>query len=246
MSLVRPSNALLMSVPGYRDALRGSGIRPFSDLERLRIRLSGVEPAGLALAGVHTAGERALQSVAERVAAMRDRQLIWRGGADLRATSWVDGSGVDRGLALHAGAFLIAARTELPDMLGVQVPGQKVLDLSQMRERVVLLVTIEDTGRYMPGLKTCAPQALRVSIAADGGEFRMALSAHYAAPVSASDTRNCLHSLDGSRSELSSLMQWLAQAQSTPGSDTTHLRTEVSHADVEQLLEALAWALRSA
>ncbi|HMI91316.1 MAG TPA: hypothetical protein VK509_08130, partial [Polyangiales bacterium] len=85
-ALVRPGLGFLMSVPGLREALRGSGIRPFIDLRSARIRVPGRAPERLALAGTHVGGEQALLSAAEGVAAMRGRQLNWRGGSDLRAS----------------------------------------------------------------------------------------------------------------------------------------------------------------
>jgi uncharacterized protein YjbI with pentapeptide repeats len=102
IALVRPGTAVLMAVPGFRDVLRGSNIRPFNDLERVRITLSGAEAEKLIVAGVHVGGEAAVRDAAKRVAAMRRQEPIWRGDSSLQATSWVDGTNVDRGLALHA------------------------------------------------------------------------------------------------------------------------------------------------
>jgi hypothetical protein len=90
LALARPTIALLMAMPGYADVLRGSGIRPLLDLQRLRLRLAGLAPERLVVAGVHHEGDRALVAAAERVAAMRDQAPVWRGDDDFRATSWVD------------------------------------------------------------------------------------------------------------------------------------------------------------
>ena len=45
---------------------------------------------------------------------------------------------------------------------------------------------------------------------------------------------------------LSGLVKWLARAESAPGRNSTSLQVEVTSADIEQLLNELAWALRSA
>jgi hypothetical protein len=246
MGLMRPAIALLMSVPGYRDTLRGSGIQPFSDLQRLRIRMAGLAPERLAVAGVHTGGEPALVGVAERVAAMRNRQPVWRGDADLRATSWVDGSGVDRGLAVHGGAFVIAERSAMPAMLGAGGPADGVASLSRMREHVVVLLTIEDAARYLPVVQPCALQSLRVSVAESGGRYRMTVNAHYRAASVADRAPSCLRALGAGAAEISNLVDWLARARSAPGSFSASLQLEVTNDDVEELLDQLAWALRSA
>jgi hypothetical protein len=246
MGLMRPAIALLMSVPGYRDTLRGSGIQPFSDLQRLRIRMAGLAPERLAVAGVHTGGEQALVGVAERVAAMRNRQPVWRGNADLRATSWVDGSGVDRGLAVRGGAFVIAERSAMPAMLGAGGPADEVASLSRMREQVVVLLTIEDAARYLPVLQPCALQSLRVSVAESGSRSRMTVNAHYRAASFADRAPSCLRALGDGAAAISDLVDWLARAQSAPGSFSASLQLEVTNDDVEELLDQLAWALRSA
>jgi hypothetical protein len=246
MGLMRPAIALLMSVPGYRDTLRGSGIQPFSDLQRLRIRMSGLAPERLAVAGVHTGGEQALVGVAERVAAMRNRQPVWRGNADLRATSWVDGSGVDRGLAVRGGAFVIAERGAMPAMLGAGGPADEVASLSRMREHVVVLLTIEDAARYLAVVQPCALQSLRVSVAESGGRYRMTMNAHYRAASFAERAPSCLRALGAGAAEISNLVDWLARAQSAPGSFSASLQLEVTNDDVEDLLDELSWALRSA
>lgn len=246
MALVRPAIGLLMSVPGYRDLVRGSGIRPFSDLQRLRMTLTGVSAERLTLAGVHLGGAQALTEAAARVAAMRDRQPTWRGDADLRATSWIDGSGVDRGLAVHDRAFLIAARTAMPAILGADGPAARVERMSHMRKRVVILLAIEDAARYLPALQTCALQALRLSVAADGDGYRMALTAHYEAESFAHHAPTCLRALDERAAQLSSVVEWLARARNTPGSYSAGLTMGMTHENIAKLLEELAWALRSA
>ena len=181
MALVRPGIALVMAVPGFRDMLRGSGIRPFVDLRLLRVSLHGLAAEQLTLAGVHGGGEQALLDVAERIAAMRNRKPLFRGDAELRASAWEDGTGVDRGLAVHGGAFVIAARTAMPGLLGTQQPAQQVPRLSSLRDRVALLLTVEDASRYLPGVQPCGLQALRASIAVSGERPRLALSAYYRA-----------------------------------------------------------------
>jgi len=243
-ALVRPGLGFLMAVPGLRETLRGSGIRPFIDLRRARIRLPGRAAQRLALAGTHVGGERALQAAAEGVAAMRGQQLNWRGDSDLRASSWVDGSGVDRGLAVHGDAFLIAERSALPALLGGKQPGQRVRALSQLGERVLLVLAVEDVAVYVPGLRPCELVALRVSIAESGPGYRLALTAHYRTPSAASRAQRCLRELPASPSQVSSLVAWLARAASEHSSHATSLKMGVTGEDIEQLLNGLAWALR--
>lgn len=245
MALVRPGTAFLSAVPGYRDVLRGSGIDPFSDLSSLRISLGELSQAQLLVAGHHAKGEDALRQAAQRVASMRNAVPIWRGDADLRATSWVDGTGVDRGFAVHGGAFVIAARTALPALLGTSAPGQQVSSMSSMREHVVLSLTIEAGRRYLPALRDCVPQALRVAIAAEGGRYRLAMTASYETVTLAQHANTCLRALPTSANQLTNLVAWLARAESNPNSLTTSLRTEAANADIEQLLSELAWVLRA-
>jgi hypothetical protein len=245
LALVRPGTAVLMSMPGYRDMLRGSNIRPFVDLQRLRITLDGVAPERLTVAGVHVAGEPAVAAAARRVAAMRQQEPIWRGDSQLRATSWVDGSGVDRGLAVHDGAFVIAARDSLPALLG-SGEGERVTGMSRLRERVVLVVSIEDAARYLPSLQACALQALRVSIAASGDRPQLSVRGDYKAASFANAAPACLRGLGGDAAQLTVLIAWLSRAESAAGSYSTKLNSGVTSEEIQQLLDELAWALRTA
>jgi hypothetical protein len=246
LALVRPGLALVTAVPGLRDMLRGSGLRPFVDLRQLRVSLSGVTAERLALAGVHDGGEKALLDTAGRIAAMRSQKPIWRGDDELRASSWVDGTGVDRGLAVHGGSFVIAARGAMPGLLGAQQPAKQLVGLSSMRERVALALTIEDAGRYLPGLQACALQALKLSVATNGDSGRLNLTAYYRAASSAKAAHACLRGPGAGAAQLSGLVDWLGRAESAQGRDSTHLEIGVTSAEIEQLLNALAWALRSA
>jgi hypothetical protein len=245
-ALVRPGLGFLMAVPGLREALRGSGIRPFIDLRSARIRLAGRAPERLTLAGTHTGGERALLAAAEQTAAMRGRQLNWRGDDTLRASSWVDGSGVDRGLALHGDAFVIAERSAMPALLAAQQPGLQVRALSQLREHAVLALAVEDAALYFPGMQPCELDAVRLSIATSGTGYRLALTAQYRRPSAASAAPHCLREHTASPDPLSRLVDWLERAESKPESHTTSLKIGVTGDDVEQLLNGLAWALRPA
>ena len=243
-ALVRRSIDLLMAVPGYRDAVRGSGLSPFTDLQRLRVALRGVAPERLLLAGVHIGGEQALHDMAKRVAAMRNQELTWRGDSSLRATSWVDGSGVDRGLAVHDGAFVIAARTALPAALGND-PQKQVVATSRMREHVMALLTIEDVPSYLPGLGACALEGLRISFSDLGHEYRMSLTAHYKNGALASAAAVCLRANGSDTPQLSRFVEWLAHAVSAPNSYSTKLQIGVRNEEIEQLLGELAWSLRN-
>ena len=240
LALVRPGIALLMAVPGFRDMLRGSGIRPFVDLRLVRVSLHGLAPEQLTLAGVHSGGEQALLAWPSAIAAMRNRKPLLRGDAELRASAWEDGTGVDRGLAVHGGAFVIAARTALPGLLGTQQPGQQVPRLSSLRERVALQLTVEDASRYLPGMQLCGLQALRASIAASGERSRMALTAYYRTASAANAAPTCLGRRGAGEGQLSGLVKWLARAESAPGRNSTSLQVEVTSADIEQLLNELA------
>jgi hypothetical protein len=170
---------------------------------------------------------------------------VWRGDSDLRATSWVDGSGVDRGLALREGIFVIAARADLPEMLGSDAASKRVAELSKMREGAVMLLTIEDAARYVPRLRECEAQALRLSVAASDHGYRMALTAQYKNASLAKQAQACVRTLEPTQAGIPRLMDWIARARSTAGSYSTNLQTEVDSDDVQELLGELAWLLRS-
>ncbi len=247
MVLIRPVITLLMSVPGYSTMLRGSGIDPFIDFRRLRIRLTAPAPNRLVLAGTHDGGERALLDAAHRVAAMRKRQPVWRGGADLRATSWVDGSGVDRGFAVHQDAFLIAPRSAMPTLLGTEAPAARIMRMSWIQSPVVLRLTVEDARRFLPGLDRCALQALSLSVSAGaGGAPRAALISHYESASSANQSRACLRALPAGGAQLSLLVEWLATSRGRPDSYSRKLKKRVTRDQFRQLIEELAWAFRAA
>lgn len=246
LALLRPTLTLLMAVPGYRDVFRGSSIRPFTDLQLLRVFLIGLRPERLALAGVHARGEEGLLEAAERVAAMRSLEVEWRGDADLRATSWVDNSGIDRGLAMHRGAFLIGARESLPGLLGTSAPGARVMQLSKLRRDVVMAWVVEDAGAYLPGLTQCGVQALHVSVAARRDEMRMSLTAHYASSAFAARASTCLAELQGPMAHADHLIAWLQAASGSAGSFTSQLRTSLTRNDVERLFDEISAALRHA
>lgn len=244
LALVRPTTAFLVVVPGYNDMLLGANLRPFSDLERLSIRIAGTSGATLTLAGVHTGGEDALRTAAERVAAMRRQRPIWRGNSALRATSWVDGSRVDRGLAIHDGAFVIAPRASMPALLGERDPSTRVAELSKLHARVVLAATLEDVTNYISELDGCGLSALHVSLATLGDDYRLALIASYTDDQRAAAARACSTAHAGEKSRL--LSSWLADATATAGEYTTSLHTRVTHAEIERLLDELGWGLRRA
>jgi hypothetical protein len=242
LALVRPTTAFLVAVPGYSEMLLGANLRPFSDLTRLSVRIAGRSAATLTLAGVHTAGEDALRLAAERVAAMRRQRPVWRGNSALRATSWVDGSRVDRGLAIHDGAFVIAPRASMPALLGERDPSARVSELSKLRARVVLAATLENVGDYIKELDGCGLSALHVSIATLADDYRLALTASYTDDRCAADARACASKHAAEKSRL--LSGWLADAKATAGEYTTSLHTRVTHAEIEQLLDELGWGLR--
>jgi hypothetical protein len=245
--LVRPGIAILSSVPGLRDLLRGSDIRPFYDLDRLRITLTDLTPQALVVAGVHTKGEQGVREAAKRIAAMRQREPVWRGDSKLQATSWIDGSGLDRGLAMHDAAFLIGARESLPGLLGDAVSDDRVDSLSRLRKRVVFALAIEEVSRYVPVLSACALQALRVSIASTVADsHRMSLQAEYETSNAARESPRCFAGLGDRAAPLSALVAWLAQAPSTPGSFSAHFNSGITNDEIQALLDELAWVLRSA
>jgi hypothetical protein len=243
LTLIRPTHTLLMSVPGYRDVMRGSGIRPFSDLTLLHVQLAGLEPAQLVVAGVHFRGETPLLEAATRMASIREREPIWRGNATLRATSWIDGSGVDRGFAVHEGAFVIGARGSMPGLLGSTAPGERVAQLSRLRKRVVLRFSLEDAGHYLPSLGSCELQALYISVAAYPHAYRMSLGAEYGSANAAQHAAACL-----AHSEMQAprLLAWLTMTSSasTPQGNNYQLNTEVTRGDIEALFEELGRGLR--
>jgi len=248
LTLIRPTNTLLMSVPGYRDALRGSGIRPFSDLTVLHIQLAGLEPAQLVVAGVHLRGEPALVEAATRVASMRELEPIWRGDGALRATSWIDGSGVDRGLAVHEAAFVIGARSSMPSLLGSSAPGARVPQLSRLRKNVVWRFVLEDAGHYLPAFGRCELQALSISVAAYAHSYRMSLNAEYTSATAAQQAATCLTQ---SGLQAAHLLTWLTGSGAAMDMDMRmgpgncyQRNTEVARGDIEALFEELSRALR--
>jgi hypothetical protein len=247
LALSRPTIALLMAVPGYSEILRGSGIRPLVDLKRVRVRLWGLAPERLLIAGVHNDGAAAVVGAAERIAAMRDRAPEWRGDDDFRATSWVDGSEADRGLALHGGAFVIAPRKTLPEVLGAKATEERVQAASRLKDRVLALITIEDAPRYLPKVDACALQAVRISFADGGGSPRLTLVAHYKSASLASEAGACLRGLEAELgAQMPLLSSWLSRAQLTAGGSSAQLTLGVNSNDIEKLFGELAWALRSA
>jgi hypothetical protein len=175
---------------------------------------------------------------------MREQVLEWRGDADLRATSWVDGSGVDRGLAVQGGAFLIAARKALPRLLSGE---GAVSRASQLRDRAFVDLWIEDAPRYLPGVEACALQALRVSFAESAGAHRMLLTAHYKTGSAAREGAACWRALDvGPEVPWKTIASWLARAEAGEGTFGVRLNLGVTSDDIQRLFDELAWALRSA
>jgi hypothetical protein len=247
MALARPTLGLLMAVPGYADVLRGSGIRPLIDLQRVRVRLSGVTADRLLIAGVHHEGDAAVVAAAERVAAMRDAVPEWRGDDDFRATAWVDGSASDRGLAVHGGAFVIAPRTAMPELLGAKATAERVQGVSKLRDRVLALIAIEDAPRYLPSVAACALQAVRISFADGADSPRLSLAAHYETATRAREAGACLASAATELgAQMPVLSSWLARAQAGEGGASAQLTMGVNSNDIEKLFNELAWALRSA
>ncbi len=234
-----------MAVAGFRDILRGSSIRPFNDLERLRVSIRGSDPEELMIAGVHSGGEAAVREAAQRIAAMRRQEPIWRGDSSLRATSWVDGTAADRGLALRGGAFLIGARSSLPSLLGTSSK-DPVQDASRLRKRVFILLTIDDAPRYLPAVSKCALQGVRLSLADQGDTQRISLYAEYETLTAARAARQCLDRLGDGATPDAELLGWLARAQVAADSSATQLSSEVTNAQIQSLLDGLAWVLRTA
>jgi hypothetical protein len=237
LALLRPTMRLLVSVPGFRDMLRGSGLQVFGDLQQLRLFLPGTAPAQLMLAGVHTGGEDKLVLAAQRSSAMRGRALEWRGNAALRATAWIDGSGIDRGLAVAGAAFTIGARARMASWLGAVDPELRVRQLSALRARVVVALVVDDVARYLPEPGRCGLQTMHVNVAAaaEEDELRLTLSTRYADDAALERAPNCLRELD----QLPCLRSWLIAAESQSRSTRG-----VSRDDMERVLEEIAWALR--
>jgi len=247
MVLISPVTTLLVSIPGYGDVLRGSQIRPFVNLKSLRVRLTTLASGRLVLAGQHSGGEQAILDAAQRVAAMRNQELVWRGDPALRATSWVDPSGADRGLAVHQGAFIIGPRTAMAALLKTDRPDKRVLRMSRLHARAYFALTIEDASRYLPGVDTCALQALRLSLKSNGrGTNRLDLTADYRSALYATGASACFRGLQQGGSQLSILANWLARAQGSSSGYTRKLQIGITSGDVEQLIDALSWSIRTA
>lgn len=241
MVIVRSPSALLGTLPGYRDMLRGSDINAFANLERLRIFLPDISARQLTLAGMHAGGEPELMRAAERVAASRAQSTIWRGGSALRGTAWIDGSGYDRGLAVHGNAFLIGPRGALPRLLGDEAPGERVAELSKTRRGVLLLLELHAVDRYLPALQPCGLQSLRISVSV---AQRLSVRARYASASQAAEAGTCLTRLSGASSELRLLRELLGRASPARHDELSLLNTGVTHEEIARLLDELCWSLR--
>lgn len=241
MVIVRSPIALLAALPGYRDMLRGSDIAPFSNLRALRVFLPGLSAERLVLAGVHADGEDAIVRAAERVANARERVPSWRGPSTLRATSWLDGSGYDRGLAVQGDAFLIGARRELPRWLGQQSPSARVRQLSKSRHGVLVLAVVHEVTHYLPALGGCKLRNLRLSIS---NALRLHLSAEYETEESAAHAASCFAGLDEAVSQLRWTTELLSRATGVSASTRTQLRTTITSEGIAKLLDEICWSLR--
>lgn len=237
--IVRSPSALLAALPGYRDMLRGSDLLPFGNLQRLRVFMPGLSPERLVLAGVHRGGEPELMRAAQRVAASRERVPKWKGDASLRATSWVDGSGFDRGIAVHADAFLIGARTQLPRLLGEAQSSARVADLSSMRGDGLVLLALDAVERYVPALSACELRKLRLTVSR---ALQLQLTATYESAATAARAADCLASVPEAHGELSFVSALLTRAR--PHEQQSRLNTGVTREDVARLLDELCWSLR--
>jgi hypothetical protein len=148
---------------------------------------------------------------------------------------------------VHGGAFVIAPRQALPELLGKSATEDSVQAVSRLRDRVLTLITIEDAARYLPQLETCELQALRISVADSGGSPRLTLAAHYKTASLANDAPACLQRLGPELgAQLPTLLAWLVRAQVGEGGASAQLSTGVNSNDIEKLFNELAWALRSA
>lgn len=238
--IVRAPTALLQAVPGYRALLRGSDVAAFSNLDRLRVFLPGLSAERLVLAGVHSGGEAEVVRAAERVASTRERVPTWRGSSELRAAAWIDGSGFDRGLAVHGAAFLIGGRAQLPGLLGEQAPGTRVDKLSLTRPEVLFSAVLRNVEHYLPVLASCQLRTLSISITR---ALRISLSAELDTDADASRVRVCAAN-SGDSSELRYLSELLGQAVVEPGRARMRLNTGATSEEISRLLDELCWALR--
>lgn len=246
MALISPVTTLLVSVPGYGDLIRGSQIRPFVDLISLRLRLTSFAPGQLVLAGRHKGGEQALLEAAQRIASMRNREPVWSGGPQLRSTSWVDGSGADRALAVHHGAFLIAPRATMATLLSVDPPQNRILEMSRLHKRAYFDLKVEDASRYLPEIGSCALQAIRLSLGSGtDSAARLELIANYKSAWHATRARACLQGLQKGGTQLSFLANWLATAEGSANSYTRRLQIGIAIRDIDRLIDALSWAIRT-
>jgi hypothetical protein len=236
--IVRSPSALLAALPGYRDILRGSDINPFDQLRALRVFLPGLSAERLMLAGVHSGGEAELMQAAERIARSRERVPSWRGSSQLRAAAWLDGSGFDRGLAVHGDAFAIGARRELPQLLGRDA---RVAALSKTKRGVLVVAALHDVAHYLPALRPCQLRSLRISISE---ALRLQLQAEYESAPDTARAATCLTSLGDATIPLRATRELLARATAGVGSTHSQLRTEVTRDEIAKLLDEICWSLR--
>ena len=239
--IVRATNALLHAVPGYRDILRGSDLAAFSNLERVRVFLPGLAPERLVIAGVHRGGESEMVGSAERIAASRERVPMWRGSSALRAAAWLDGSGYDRSLALHGGAFVIGGRSQLPRLLGEQPDPSRVDRLSSARGDTMLALVIRNVSRYVPVFASCHLHNLSLSITST---LQLRIEAGLASATDAARFPACVEQLGDDARELRYLTELLARSAVEPERAQARLVTGVTSEQITRLLDELAWALR--
>ena len=127
-------SALLAAIPEWREALRGSGVRPLEDLDQVLVAHPGAtlpggwpDPSRFAIAGAYRQGKEAIERIAERMAQRRSEPLQRRRIAGHPALRWRDDSNHERWVVpFPGGRFLLAARQDLPALLAMaaQPPSQ--------------------------------------------------------------------------------------------------------------------------
>lgn len=186
-----------------------------------------------------------MRTATERTAATRGLVPSWKSADGVDASSWVDGSNIDRAVAITDTAFVVAARREMPKVLGHAGPSKRVARLSELSGRQFLTLRWQAPAHYLPGLSGCKLDSLRLSFAdtnaGTGGQAT--LRARYASAGAARDAAQCLRNR-----QVGTPLQWLSErltaARTSEGSRNASLTWNASSEALSEALEGIAWATR--
>ncbi len=118
---------LLLAIPEWSAALRGSGIDPVRDLDHFLVAHPGTtlpngwpDPARFAIAGTRRDPSAPIAAIAARMASTRGHPPVRRRIGGRKAWRWWDDSGHERWVtSLGQGRFLLASPRDLPALLAL-------------------------------------------------------------------------------------------------------------------------------